>query len=134
MLKLRLGAVLALTSVFLLVGCHRGQVKQAEEPSTQVAYDPALGQQTLVHDGIIYQSVGQPLEGDVSDLVAVGTAEGYVLYQLPGGGAGTAGRNLLFIRTKDGKFQALRPIGSVPMQQQQAPGMNENMPGHDMNE
>ena len=119
MLKLRLGAVLALTSMTLLVACHRGEVRQAEEPSTQVAYDPALGQQTLVHDGLIYQTVGQPLEGDESDLVAVGTAEGFVLYQLPGGGAGTAGRNLLFIRTKDGRkrngslLYTIRPIQEV---------------------
>lgn len=131
MLKLRLGALLALTSMSLLVGCHHGQVRQAEERSTQIAYDPALGQETLIHDGLIYQTVGQPLEGDVSDLVAVGTAEGYVLYQLPGGGAGTAGRNLLFIRTTDGRFQALQPIGSVPMQRQQ-PAPDEGMPD-DMN-
>lgn len=133
MLKLRLGALLALTSMSLLVACHPGQVRQAEERPSQVAYDPAVGQETLIHDGLIYQTVGQPLEGDVSDLVAVGTAEGYVLYQLPGGGAGTAGRNLLFIRTTDGRFQALQPIGSVPMQQQQQqPAPDEGMPD-DMN-
>jgi|GEM_PF-1885430 len=133
MLKLRLGALLALTSMSLLVACHPGQVRQAEERSSQIAYDPALGQETLVHDGLIYQTVGQPLEGDESDLVAVGTAEGYVLYQLPGGGAGTAGRNLLFIRTTDGRFQALQPIGSTQMQEQpQQPAPDEGMPD-DMN-
>ena len=130
MLKIRLGVLLALTSMSLLVGCHQGQVRQAEERPSQVAYDPALGQETLVHDGLIYQTIGQPLEGDESDLVAVGTAEGYVLYQLPGGGAGEAGRNLLFIRTTDGRFQALRAIGTAPMQQQQQQQStpDENMP------
>lgn len=133
MVKLRFGAVLTLAAVSMLVGCHSGQVRQAQEPSSQVAYDPALGVQTLEHNGIIYQTVGQPMEGSESDLVAVGMAEGFVLYQLAGGGAGTAERNLLFIQTKDGKFQALQAIGSTDMpherQQQQAPTMpDEHMP------
>lgn len=133
MLKKSLGVLLALASMSMLAACHHGQVRQAEERSHQVAYDPALGQQTLVYDGIIYQTVGQPLEGSESDLVAVGTSEGYVLYQLPGGGAGQPGRNLIFIRTVDGRFQALQPIASAPMprqqpQQQQAPSSEEDMP------
>lgn len=127
MRKLHLGAVLALAGI-MLVGCHHGQVRQAEEQKPhQVAYDPSLGQQTLVYEGMIYQTVGQPMEGKESDLVAVGTSEGFVLYQLPGGGAGGAARNLLFIRTVDGRFQALRPIASVPMQRQQQPAPNEGM-------
>jgi hypothetical protein len=136
MINLRLGAILALTSLTMLVGCQPGQVRQAsEEPTQQVAYDPALGQETIIHDGLVYQTVGEPMEGDVSDLVAIGTAEGYVLYQLPGGGAGRGGQNLLFIQTKDGRFQALQPIGSVPGQQQQQQrqpmpddGMQHDMP------
>lgn len=133
MLKLRLGAILTLASMTMLVGCHSGQVRQANEPSAAVAYDPAIGQETLVHEGIIYQTVGQPMEGSQSDLVAVGMEEGYVLYQLAGGGAGTADRNLLFIQTKDGKFQALQAIGRMEMQeepqQQQQPQMpDEHMP------
>ncbi len=143
MRKLRLGAILALASATMLVGCHPAQVRQAsEEQSQQIAYNPALGQETLVHDGIVYQTVGEPMEGNESDLVAVGTSEGYVLYQLPGGGAGGAGRNLLFIKTTDGRFQALQAIGTAPGQpqqpQQQQPqqpdeGMDQSMP-HDMPE
>jgi len=138
MRKLRLGAILALASATMLVGCQPAQVRQAaDEPSQQVAYDPALGQETLVHDGLVYQTVGEPMEGDESDLVAIGTSEGYVLYQLPGGGAGEAGRNLLFIKTKDGRFQALQAIGTAPgqppqqqdQQQQQQPSPEEGMPG-----
>jgi hypothetical protein len=117
MRKLRLGAILTLASLTMLAGCHSGQVRQAEERPAQVVYDPDLGQETLVHDGIIYQTIGEPMEGSVSDLVAIGTAEGYVLYQLPGGGAGESGRSLLFIQAKDGKFQALRAIGATPMQE-----------------
>lgn len=138
MRKLRLGALLALASMTMLVGCQPGQVRQAQEKPAQVAYDPALGQETIVHNGIVYQTVGEPMEGDESDLVAVGTAEGFVLYQLPGGGAGTSGRNLLFIRTTDGRFQALQAIGSIPQQSpQQQPGTQEGMPDsmpHDMPE
>lgn len=138
MLKMRLGAILALTSLTLLAGCHSGQVRQAsEQPTQQVAYDPALGQETLIHDGLVYQTIGEPMEGDVSDLVAVGTAEGYVLYQLPGGGAGQGGQNLLFIQTKDGRFQALQPIGNIPNQQQQQRQQNmpdDSMQQHDMPE
>lgn len=140
MLKLRLGATLALAGAIMLVGCQPGQIRQAaEEPTEQIVYDPAIGQETLVHDGLVYQTVGEPLEGDESDLVAVGTAEGYVLYQLPGGGAGEPGRNLLFIKTKDGRFQALQAIANAPTEQpqQQQPqrtpdqGMPGDMP-HDM--
>lgn len=119
MRKRCIGAFLALAGALALAGCHPAQVRQAaDEPTQQVAYDPALGQETLVHDGLIYQTVGEPLEGDESDLVAVGTAEGYVIYQLPGGGAGEAGRNLIFIKTTDGRFQALQAIGTAPGQMQ----------------
>jgi len=117
----------------MLAGCQPSQVRQAEERSAQVAFDPALGQETIVHNGIIYQTVGEPMEGDESNLVAVGTSEGYVLYQLPGGGAGLGGRNLLFIRTTDGRFQALQPVANAPAQRTmpeegQEPSMPHDMP------
>lgn len=129
MLKLRHGAIIALASATMLVGCHRGQVQQAEAPAKQqVVYDPALGQETIIHEGLVYQTIGQPMEGDESDLVAVGTAEGYVLYQLPGGGAGQPGRNLIFIKTVDNRFQALHPIGNAPMQRQQQRQTPSDMP------
>lgn len=129
MRKLRFGALLGLASMMLLVGCQPGQVRQAEDQATQVAYDPALGGEILVHDGLVYQTVGEPMEGDENDLQAVGTSEGYVLYQLPGGGAGEGGQNLIFIRTTDGRFQALQAIGTAPMQRMQDQQQQPSAPG-----
>lgn len=125
----RFGALLGLAGMLMVAGCHSGQVRQADEPSSQLAYDPAMGGEILIHNGIVYQTVGEPMEGDMADLQAVGTSEGYVLYQLPGGGAGEGGRNLLFIRTVDGRFQALQAIGTAPMERQTMPeGSQEDMP------
>lgn len=133
----RFGALLGLAGMLMVAGCQSGQVRQADEPSRQLAYDPAMGGEILIHNGIVYQTVGEPMESDMNDLQAVGTAEGYVLYQLPGGGAGEGGRNLIFIRTVDGRFQALQAIGTAPMerptQQTMPEGSQEDLPQHQHN-
>lgn len=87
-----------------LVGCA------AWMGGREVAYDPASGTQTLAFQEGIYQTRGEALPLRSDQVQKVGTAEGLELYQLKGGGGGTRSTDILYVKTKDGRFQPMMRI------------------------
>lgn len=95
--------VIGSTSI-LATGCSAMMQSRASEQ----AYNPSTGTQTIAFNNGIYQSRGEALPLKDDQLAVVGTAEGYNLYRLKGGGAGgTPQADMLYIKTTDGRYQAL---------------------------
>lgn len=87
----------------LMTGCAamRGQ-------ADEVVYEPSMGSETVAFNNGIYQTRGEALPLRQDQLTEVGTAEGYTLFRLSGGGAGGAPQgDILYIKTKENRYQAL---------------------------
>lgn len=87
----------------LMTGCAamRGQTEE-------IVYEPGMGAETVAFNNGIYQTRGEALPLRQDQLTEVGTAEGYTLFRLSGGGAGGAPQgDILYIKTKENRYQAL---------------------------
>ncbi|HEY9856258.1 MAG TPA: hypothetical protein V6D05_11000 [Stenomitos sp.] len=97
-------ALVVAMSGLVMTGCAamRGQ------KATEVVYESSLGPETIAYNNGIYQTRGEALPLRQDQLSEVGQAEGYKLYRLSGGGAGGAPQgDILYIKTADGRYQAL---------------------------
>lgn len=72
-------------------------------------YDQATGPQTIAFDNKLYQTRGEPMPLKDDQVIKVGMAEGFELYQLKGGGGGMTSATVdqVYIKTADGRYQAL---------------------------
>lgn len=105
MRKALLSVMLGLSLSTGLVGCAALMQGKAEGPKT---YDQATGAQTIAFDNKLYQTRGEPLPLKEDQLIKVGMAEGFELYQLKGGGGGTiASVDQIYIKTAENRYQAL---------------------------
>lgn len=97
-------ALMAGLSGVLMTGC----AAMRGEKATEVVYEPAMGPQTVAFNNGIYQTRGEALPLRQDQLTEVGTAEGFKLFRLSGGGAGGAPQgDIIYIKTANNRYQAL---------------------------